>query len=360
VIIRASPCPSVLSSDPRPSESKALGVLPRLLLAAVAAFATASATATSPPYAPPFSTWTRLNGGDPILQPRGNGFEARGTFNPAVVRQGATFVMLYRAQDAQGVSTIGRATGTDGVRFTRENTPLLVAEASYEKGGGVEDPRLTEIGGIWYLTYTAYNGTDAQLALATSRDLRRFERRGVIMPANAGRWNVHWTKSGAILPDRVNGKYWMYYMADAAGAYDQTGIAWSTDLLSWTEALDRPVLPRRSGAFDSRVVEPGPPPVLTDAGILLIYNGADDTLVYRTGWALFDRQDPTRVIARSEAPIFSPEQAWERAGQVPNVVFVEGLVRDGARWLFYYGGADSAVGVAEATGGSTHPRHRIG
>ena len=89
------------------------------------------------------------------------------------------------------------------------------------------------------------------------------------------------------------------------------------------------------------------PSVLTDAGILLIYNGADDTLVYRTGWALFDRQDPTRLIARSDAPIFSPEQAWERAGQVPNVVFVEGLVRDGARGL--YGGADSAVGVAEAT-----------
>jgi beta-1,2-mannosidase len=137
-------------------------------------------------------------------------------------------------------------------------------------------------------------------------------------------------------------------MADAAGAYDQTGVAWSTDLLSWTEALDRPVLPRRTGAFDSRVVEPGPAPILTNDGILLIYNGADDRLVYRTGWALFDRLDPTRLIARSDAPIFSPEHAWERTGQVPNVVFVEGLVRDGARWLFYYGGADTAIGVAEA------------
>jgi predicted GH43/DUF377 family glycosyl hydrolase len=256
--------------------------------------------------------------------------------------------MLYRAQDRDGVSTLGRATSADGIHFERDREPALRPEAPYEHGGGVEDPRLTRIDGLWYLTYTAYNGTDAQLALATSRDLRRFERRGVIMPANAGRWNVHWTKSGAILAQPVNGKYWMYYMADAKGAYDQTGVASSSDLRSWTEALDGPVLPRRAGRFDSRVVEPGPPPIMTRDGILLVYNGADDRLVYRVGWALFDRRDPTRLLARSDEPIFTPEREWERQGQVPNVVFVEGLVRDGARWLFYYGGADTAVGVAEA------------
>jgi predicted GH43/DUF377 family glycosyl hydrolase len=82
-------------------------------------------------------------------------------------------------------------------------------------------------------------------------------------------------------------------------------------------------------------------------GIFLVYNGADDRLVYRTGWALFDRADPTRVLARSDTPVFEPQRDWERAGQVPNVVFVEGLVREGRRWLFYYGGADKHVGVAE-------------
>jgi predicted GH43/DUF377 family glycosyl hydrolase len=256
--------------------------------------------------------------------------------------------MLYRAQDARGVSTIGLATSADGVHFEREPKPALVPEAPYELGGGVEDPRLVRIADRWYLTYTAYNGTDAQLALAVSPDLRRWERRGVIMPANRGRWNVHWTKSGAILDTRIDGRYWMYYMADAANGYDQTGIAWSTDLNTWTEALDGPVLPRRPGRFDSRVVEPGPPPVLRDEGILLIYNGADEGLTYRTGWALFDAKDPTKLLARSDEPLFEPATGWERRGQVPNVVFVEGLVRDGPRWLFYYGGADTVVGVAEA------------
>jgi predicted GH43/DUF377 family glycosyl hydrolase len=101
----------------------------------------------------------------------------------------------------------------------------------------------------------------------------------------------------------------------------------------------------RRGAFDSRVVEPGPPPVMTDAGILLIYNGADDDLRYSTGWALFDKHDPTRLVARSETAILSPTQPWERRGQVPNVVFVEGLIRGPHAWTFYYGGADKYVGA---------------
>jgi predicted GH43/DUF377 family glycosyl hydrolase len=297
---------------------------------------------------PPLGSWSRLNGGAPILAPWGTGFESAGTFNPAVIKQGGQYVMLYRAQDAKKVSRLGRATSDDGVHFTRESEPAFSPEAGYEKGGGVEDPRLVRIGPTFYLTYTAYDGRDAQLALATSDDLRRWERRGVIMPANRGRWNVHWTKSGAILDEKVGGRYWMYYMADAKDAYDQTGVAWSEDLLHWTEALDAPVLPRRKGRFDARVVEPGPPPVMTDEGILLVYNGADEHLVYRTGWALFDRADPTRLIARSDEPMFAPDRPWERQGQVPAVVFVEGLVREGRRWLFYYGGADTYVGVAEA------------
>jgi predicted GH43/DUF377 family glycosyl hydrolase len=126
------------------------------------------------------------------------------------------------------------------------------------------------------------------------------------------------------------------------------GLAYSTDLLHWVDALDTPVLPRRVGQFDSRVAEPGPAPMLTPDGIVLIYNGADDKLVYRTGVARFDRKDPRRLLSRTDVPIFAPETTWERTGQVPDVVFVEGMVRQGRRWLLYYGGADKVVGVAEA------------
>jgi len=261
--------------------------------------------------------------------------------------------MLYRAQDSAGTSRIGYATSSDGIHFVPWPRPVLSPEAAYEANGGVEDPRLVRINKKFYLTYTGYNRVDAQLCLAQSDDLLHWTRLGVIIPANKGRWNVHWTKSGAILNEKVGGHYWMYFMGDAAGenGANQMGVAYSDDLTHWTEPLEHPVLPHRAGQFDSKVVEPGPPPVLTDRGILLIYNGADDKLVYRTGWALFDKTDPTRVLARSDKPVFEPQQDWERVGQVPNVVFVEGMIRDQTRWLLYYGGADKYVGIA-----STHLR----
>jgi predicted GH43/DUF377 family glycosyl hydrolase len=254
--------------------------------------------------------------------------------------------MLYRAQDSNGTSRLGYATSKDGVRFQRRSSPVLSPEADYERGGGVEDPRIVEIAGTFYLTYTGYNKKDAQLCLATSHDLVNWNRQGVILPAYKGKWNVGWTKSGAILREEVDGKYWMYFLGTASDKTDQMGLAYSTDLIHWTEATDVPVLPKRAGKWDSRVVEPGPPPVMTEKGILLFYNGADDKLVYRVGWVYFDPKDPRRILSRSEQPIFSPEKSWELQGQVPNVVFVEGLVREPKRWLLYYGGADKYVGVA--------------
>src|SRR6478609_7241946 len=145
---------------------------------------------------------------EPVLAPQGDGWEAAGTFNPSVVNHQGSIVMLYRAQDRTGTSRLGYATSTDGLRFTRRPEPVLSPEADYERDGGVEDPRLTKIGNTYYLTYTAYNKKDAQLALATSADLITWDRKGVILPAYKGRWNVGWTKAGAILPEMIDGKYW--------------------------------------------------------------------------------------------------------------------------------------------------------
>ena len=304
---------------------------------------------------PPFGSWARLSS-QPVIFPQGSGFESAGTFNPGVVEQDGKIVMIYRAQDKKGTSRLGYAVSADGIHFQRSTNPVLGPEAPYEKGGGTEDPRLVKINGTYYLTYTGYNNVDgvgpgkrdAQLCLATSKDLIHWVRQGVILPAYRGAWNVGWTKSGAILAEKVNGKYWMYYLGDANDTAGQMGVASSDDLLHWTSALSHPVISPRPKCFDSKVTEPGPPPVMTPGGILLVYNGADDNLVYSTGWLLFDKTDPTKVIARSDKPVFRPVEIWEKIGQVPNVVFVEGLVRRGKRWLFYYGGADKNIGAAAA------------
>src|SRR6266853_472217 len=232
----------------------------------------------------PFGPWKRASN-EPILSPQGTTWESAGTFNPATVIHNGKIVMLYRAQDASGTSRLGYAESTDGIHFTRRPEPVLSPETDYEKDGGVEDPRLQKFGDTYYLTYTGFNNKDARLCLATS-----------------------------------------------------------SDLIHWTEATKAPVLPRRPGKFDSRVVEPGPPPIFTDQGIVLIYNGADDNLVYRTGVAVFDHNDPRKLLSRSDSPIFAPEKDWEKVGQVPNVVFVEGMVQEKNRFLFYYGAADKYIG----------------
>ena len=296
----------------------------------------------------PFGVWRRVSE-TPVIAPRGNGWEAAGTFNPSVVAQGDKIVMLYRAQDRQGTSRLGYAESSDGVHFTRRADPVFSPAEDYEKDGGVEDPRLVRFGETYYLTYTGYNKKDAQLCLATSQDLIHWDRKGVILPANRGNWNVKWTKSGAIVPEKINGKYWMYFLGTSADNRDQAGLASSSDIIHWTEATKAPVLPVRPEKFDSRVAEPGPAPILTSDGIVLIYNGADDKLVYRTGVAIFDRTDPRKLLWRSDDPVFSPEKDWEKVGQVPNVVFVEGMLEQQNRFLFYYGGADTYIGIAEAS-----------
>lgn len=290
----------------------------------------------------------------PVLAPA-SGFTQFGLFNPAAIRAGEKIVLLFRAQDQHHTSRIGYAESRDGLHFSVNPKPVLSPEAPYEKNGGVEDPRLVFINGTYYLTYTAYDLHSAQLCLATSQDLQHWTRHGVILPAYKGTWNTQWTKSGAILPQQVAGKWWMYYLGtrtDSDGKpRDYMGLASSDDLLHWTDATAQPVLDRRPGAFDSRVMEPGPAPLLTAAGILLLYNGADDHLVYRPGWVLFDARDPRRVLARASQPFAAPTLPWEKVGNVPNVIFLEGAVMQpdaapkSVTLTGYYGAADKYIGA---------------
>src|SRR5581483_8569178 len=184
--------------------------------------------------------------------------------------------------------------------------------------------------------------------------LIHWTREGIILPAYRGTWNEQWTKSGAIKPEQISGKWWMYYLGtkkDSDGKpRDYMGLAESDDLLHWKDATTKPVLDRRPTAFDSRVMEPGPPPFVTSAGILLFYNGADEKLTYGPGWVLFDKKDPQHVIARADRPFIAPTLPWEKNGNVPNVIFLEGAIENVAPkegildFTGYYGGADKNVG----------------
>lgn len=294
--------------------------------------------------------------GNPILVPRGTSWESRAVFNPTVWTDGERVSMLYRAEgpadhpDRESCSCIGFATSDDGLHFVRNTGPVLEATEPFEIPGGCEDPRLARPAGEYCLTYTAYDGTTARLALATSEDLLHWKKHGPMLPDE--RWEAFfpneeirscfprgWSKSGAILPQQVNGLYWMFF------GDTHIFVATSKDLRHW-DVIEEPLLSPRPGFFDSRLVEPGPAPVLLPEGIWLGYNGADGDLRYAFGQCLLDPRDPRLVLARSETPLLEPTTVDETEGQVPNVVFGEGLVAFKGDWLLYYGMADSRVGVA--------------
>ena len=277
--------------------------------------------------------------GNPIMTPQGDSWEAKDLFNPAALTDGETITMLYRAEDSTGIgdwngtSRIGLATSTNGIDFDRRADPVYVPRDDFELPGGTEDPRIVKIDSTYYLTYTAYDGETARLALASSMNMLTWERHGLLFP------ELGWTKAGAIVPQKINGQYWMYY--------GDTNIwaATSDDLINWTP-IEEPVMEPREGMFDSRLIEPGPTPLITDEGILLLYNSADEDLVYRAGQVLFDINDPTQVIKRSDTHFMEPDSELEVDGQIPNVVFIEGLARLDNTWYLYYGMGDSGIGVA--------------
>lgn len=277
--------------------------------------------------------------GNPILTPRGDSWESKDLFNPAAWSDGETIYMLYRAEDSTGIgqwngtSRIGLAISTDGINFNREPDPVLEPSESWELPGGTEDPRVVKIEDTFYLTYTAYDGETARLAIASSPDLKTWTKHGLVFP------DLGWTKAGAIVPEKINDKYWMYY------GDTNIWIAWSEDLINWTP-VEEPVMKTRESKFDSGLIEPGPTPLITDDGILLLYNAADDDLVYRTGQVLFDINDPAKVISRSDSHFLEPDIELEIDGQIPNVVFIEGLAKIDNRYFLYYGMGDSGIGVA--------------
>jgi beta-1,2-mannosidase len=294
-------------------------------------------------------------------------WEARNVLNPsALVRNGKVY-LIYRAQDNEMTSRLGLAVSDDGLHFIKQPEPVFYPDSDnmlkYEWKGGVEDPRIVSApDGSYIMTYTSYDGKTARLCLASSPDLRSWQKHGPVL--NKEDYIDKWSKSGAILSElkgenitavMVNGKYWMYF-----GDTD-IFMASSDDLIHWEPVVDEKsrkliaVLHPRPGYFDSRLVEPGPYALLQKEGILLIYNGSnasshnDPSLpvyTYAAGQALFDSERPFRLVERSDSYFIHPDKPYEKTGEVNDVCFVEGLIFFKNRWFLYYGTADSRIAVA--------------
>jgi beta-1,2-mannosidase len=306
-------------------------------------------------------------------------WESMATFNPAAIVKDGKIQILYRAEEKLGekeigghTSRLGLAISTDGKNYTTQPFPVFYPDhdnqKEFEWTGGTEDPRIVETEeGLYVLTYTQWNREFPRLAVATSKDLKNWEKHGPIFKDyRSGKYHNQETKSGAILTTvkdgklvatKLHGKYWMYF------GVPHIWLASSEDLIHWQpiETIDgnlAPVLSPRPGYFDSWLVEAGPPPILTKDGIVVLYNAGNQkhigvpelaNRIYTAGQALFSSEEPWKLIDRTNAPFLKPELPFEKSGQyVDGTTFVEGLVLFKGKWLLYYGTADSMVGMVSS------------
>ena len=331
--------------------------------------------------------FTRPEGANPVISPGNRTFfcpmlqdtvkwEENDTFNPAAVLRDGKICVLYRAEDNSGqgigsrTSRIGLAQSNDGISMTFRDMPVLYpandAFQSIEWPGGCEDPRVVKTDdGLYVMLYTAWNRHVPRLAVAISRDLVNWEKHGLAFArAYDGRFENLACKSASILTkdkggelivEKTGGKYFMYWGEEAVCA------ATSEDLINWEPILNEEgqikelVKPRR-GYFDSKLTECGPPAVLTDKGIVLMYNGKNGGQddgdanypegAYCAGQLLFSATNPDVLLGRLDKPFLVPEMPFEKSGQyVDGTVFIEGLVLKNKKYYLYYGCADSKVAV---------------
>jgi len=300
-------------------------------------------------------------------------------FNPAAVVKDGKVYLFTRSEDNPAAilggrtSRIGIAVSDDGIHFKNFPAPVLYPDASkfkqYDYPGGCEDPRVVETAeGLYVMTYTSWNYDVPRLSIAVSKDLFHWEKKG---PAFAAAYNGRFlnmaSKSASIITEMKNGrpilakiknKYWMYW------GEHFVNLAWSDNLTDWNPLLDKTgelkkTMVTRPGKFDSDLTECGPPALITDKGILLMYNGknaadekADTSLpkgTYSVGEVVFDIHDMETIVYRTDTCLLKPSLPHELTGQYKaGTTFSEGLVYFKNKWHIYYGTADSFVGVAIA------------
>ena len=294
---------------------------------------------------------------NPIITPdKKHAWEAKATFNPAAIRIGKgknqTTHILYRALSDDNTSSIGYASAKDGVNLDERLTePIYVPRENFElkkiAGGnsGCEDPRLTKIGKIIYMCYTAFDGVGPPRVAITSITEKNFleknwkwEKPILITPEGFD------DKDTCIFPEKTKGHYFILHRVgdEICGDYFK-----SLDFKKETVKKCIKIIGPRINSWDSAKVGISAPPIKTKNGWLLLYHGISKSHnTYRIGAVLLDLNDPAIVLARTTDPIFEPEESYEKVGVTNNVVFPCGMtLKDGLLYI-YYGAADSVVGVA--------------
>lgn len=242
------------------------------------------------------------------------------------------------------ISHLRVARSTDGIHFELAKYPAMVPATAYE-AYGMEDPRITDIDGTYWINYTAVSSLGIATALASTRDFKVFERHGIIFPPD--------NRDVTIFPEKIGGQFAALHRPMPSGAGLAKPAIWaarSSDMRSW--GSHEFVAEAREGHWDDARIGGGAVPFRVHVGgrdaWLAIYHGVSSSpFEYSLGALALEIHDPTRVMGRSREPIMRPDARYEREGFFGGVVFTCGAVVDGDRVRIYYGAADGVTAVAD-------------
>lgn len=297
---------------------------------------------------------------NPILLPNRDHFwEADAVFNGCPVQAGNKIHLFYRAaaspENFDGfsiqISSIGKAVSSDGFHF-KDRWQFIKPEYDWERYG-CEDPRVTKLGGKYFIFYTAlskypFSADGIKIGVAVTKDFRTIEKHPVT-PFNA--------KAMALFPAKVAGKIAAVLTVHTdqppakicLALFNKIEDIWSKAYWErWYGSLDKHIIPLQRSTNDH--IEVGAPPIKTEKGWLLIYSYIKNYFagqpVFGIETALLDLKNPLKIIGRTEKPILTPEEGYEQHGRVHNIVFPSGALVKGGKLLIYYGAADTACCVA--------------
>ena len=321
----------------------------------------------------------RRDAENPILRPKTENFwEDLCVLNPGIVyrEECDDFVMIYRAggNEYNHIIRGGIAVSKDGVHFERlSDAPVFDADLTREDAGGFEDPRISKIDGVYFITYASrfktvgryfdpneyseqymaevrpevypafarINHTVSYLAM--THDFKTFKRLGRITDSRYDDRDVF------LFPERVNGKYVRISrpkFGDGRVKMPSVWITFSDDLIEWGEPE---LLMTGAEWWETARIGGAAPPIKTESGWLMLYHGvAEKDSYYRVGAVLLDLNDPRKILARTKDYIMEAETPYEVNGFYNGCVFPTSAVLRGDDILIYYGCADRFVGLARA------------
>lgn len=311
-----------------------------------------------------------------ILEKTNLAFENKGVLNPACIQVGDITHMFYRAINYNDISSIGYCQLKDNKVVKRLAEPILFPEYDYEKKG-VEDPRITLLEGLYYLFYTAYDGKNALIAYATSKDLIHFVKQGSVSPKisydeaedifrkskvrekytlfemsfkeREGKDVLLFEKDACLFPKKFDHKFALLHRilpGIQLVCFDNFSELTDDRWRDYFKNLGDFIVLDPLYMFESRNIGGGCPPIETKDGWLIIYHAVEDTplgKVYHASAALLDLRNPLKVLGRLKEPLFSPQASWEKIGVINNVVFPTGAVVRDMRLFIYYGAADKLI-----------------